>query len=344
MLDKIKSAFAVTLTTVLIWFTADQQVSEEGRFSISVRLASTGANRYVAFAEPPFQPTFDVVVAGRRRHLNEFAQLLSSKPVFEAVVDESKESSPQPQSILSREVLGMINEVSAASIRIRNVDPPAVNIRIDDYLTVSNIRVTCEYGDLQVSAKPTPAKLSVRLPRFAAERLRADPVARAEAEARIRAARKPDGSFQIRLPVTFDALKELDPDMKIEVLPSAEIQVSGQIEALTATRRKGPLQITWSIPQQVQEDFKIVIDPSVNLRPDIEITGPKQSIDQLDAREIRAFVDVMAADTEKPQTPVRRTVQFVLPPGFSLAAGSPPYEVIFQLEPRGPSGSPAPAQ
>jgi hypothetical protein len=216
-----------------------------------------------------------------------------------------------------------------------------VAIRVDFYEVVPNVRVVGEYGDLKVSAKPTPDKVSVRLPRFAAERLRADPVARADAEQRIRSARWSDGIFQIKVPVAFPALKDLDPDLKIEVLPSPEVQLSGQIEALTVTRRKGPIQITWSIPQQVQEEFKVVLDPTVNLRPDIDVTGPKELIDQLDPREIRAFVDVMAADTENPHSPIRRAVKFVPPAGYSVPAESPPYEIVFQLEPRASvTGSP----
>jgi len=334
MWDKFKSASAVVVLTGLIWFTADQQVSEDARFSIPVRLVSAGANRYAAFAEPPYQQTFEVTVAGRRRHLNEFAQLINSRGAFDAVIEEGRETSPQPQSMPSKELIGLIKDLDAASVRIRSVEPAAVWIRIDTYEMVPNVRVACELGDLKVTAEPTPAKVSVRLPRFAAERLRADPVARADAEQRIRAARKPDGSFQIKVPVTFNALKDLDTDMKIEVLPAPEVQISGQIEALTVTMRKRPIQITWSIPQQVQEEFKVVLDPTINLRPDIDVTGPKELIDQLDPRVIRAFVDVMAADTEKPHTPIRRTVQFILPQGFSLATGSPPFEVVFQLEPR----------
>ena len=334
MWDKIKSATAIVVITVLIWFTADQQVSEESSFTIPVRIVSTSPSRYAAFADAPFQASFTVNAVGRRRHLKEFADIVASKNVFDAAIDDSKDASPQPQAMTGKEVLGLVHEFGASSVRIRSVDPAAVTVRIDDFQVVPNIRVACDVGDLKVSAEPVPAKVSVKLPRFAAEKLKTDPVARADAEQRIRAARKPDGSFQIKVPVSFDALKDLDPDMKIEVLPSPEVQVSGQIEALTATRRKGPIQITWSVPQQVQDDFKIVLDPTINMRPDVDVTGPKELLDQLDPRDIRAFVDVMAADTEKPHTVIRRIVQFVLPPGFALAAGSPPYEVAFQLEPR----------
>jgi hypothetical protein len=341
MWDRLKTGATVVIITTLIWFTADQNVSEEQTFSVPIRIVSPNANKYCAFAEAPYQATFQVSAVGRRRHLKEFGEAIASKAVLDAVLDESKETSRTPQALSGREILGMVKEVADAPVRLRNIDPPSVLVRMDEFATVTGIRVACNFGDMKVTAELAPTTLSVRLPRFAADKLQADPVARADVEQRIRSARKPDGSFQIKAPVSFDCLKELDPDMKIEVLPAPEVQISGQIDALTVTRRKGPIQITWSIPQQVQEDFKIVMDPAINLRPDIDVTGPKETVDQLDPREIRAFVDILAADTEKPHTFIRRAVQFVLPPGYSLTAGSPPYEVSFQLEPRATSANAA---
>ncbi|HUN82148.1 MAG TPA: hypothetical protein VMV81_11645 [Phycisphaerae bacterium] len=334
MWEKFKTASMIVIITVLIWFTADQNISEEQSLSLPIRLTSSSPDRYAAFADAP-QVVFQITAVGRRRQLKELSDLIASTSTFDAVMDETKKASPQPQIMTGREILGAVREINNLPVRLRNVDPSTVSVRIDQYETVAGIRVAPNYGDLKVSAAVTPGKVSVRLPSFLAEKLRADPVATADADQRIRSARRPDGGFQIKVPLTFEALKDMEPDMRIEILPSAEVQISGQIESQTATTRKGPIQITWSIPQKVQEDFKVVIDPSANLRPDIDLSGPKDAIEQLDPREIRAFVDVYAADTEKPQTPIRRSVQFVLPPGVTLAPGSQAYDVVFQLEPRG---------
>lgn len=334
MWEKIKSATAVTVITILIWITADQNVSEEQSYSIAVRVASAAPSRYAAPAEPPYQLSLSFSAVGRRRHLKDLADVVASKQIFDAIVDESKQTSPNEQSISTRELLALVKEIAQAPVRIKNIDPPAVAIRIDEYTTVSDIRVACAVGDLKISGEPVPAKVAVRLPRFAARQLAADPVARADAEQRIRNAAKPDGSFTIKIPVVFDALTNLDPEMKVDILPAPEVTLTGRIEALTTTRRKGPILINWSIPQQVQDDFRIVIEKGTNLRPDIDVTGPKDLIEQLDPRDIRAFVDVLAADTESPSAQIRRPVQFVLPPGFTLAPGNPPYEIAFTLEPR----------
>ena len=142
------------------------------------------------------------------------------------------------------------------------------------------------------------------------------------------------------MPLTIPALKNAPPNAGVKVLPAPEVTLAGQIESLTATRRKGPIQITWSIPDQVQREFRIVVAPDSNFRPDIDVTGPRDLLDQLDPREIRAIVDVYAADAEKPGVPIRRVVQFVLPPGFSLAPApgtgtGTQHELVFRLEPLG---------
>ena len=91
MWDKLKQNIVVIVITIFIWMAADQNVREEQTFRIAARLVSRESDRYAAIAEPPYQVVLDMTVAGRRRQLKEFADVLASKAVFEAYVDESKE-------------------------------------------------------------------------------------------------------------------------------------------------------------------------------------------------------------------------------------------------------------
>lgn len=332
MLEKLKSAAVVVIITFMIWFAADQNVKEERSYPVTVRIVSETADRYAAIVEIPHQITFNVTLDARRRRLQEFSDLVNGKPVFEAVVTRDEEPSSKPRVMSARDVLNLVKEIDDFGIGyISRVDPAGVTVLIDDYRTVNDVRVEPIYGELKVTATPEPTKVSVRLPGFLAEKLRQEPVATADAEQRIRAASRPDGTFNVAVPLTLPILKSLPPDAGIKILPVSEVVIAGRIEALTTTKRKGPIQITWSIPDQVQRDYRIVAELDSNFRPDIDVSGPKDQIDQLDPREIRAFVDVFAADAEKPGQTIRRQVQFVLPPGFSLSPG-PPYELVFHLE------------
>lgn len=340
MWDSIRSFLVVTVITILIWFAADRNVSEEQSFQIAVRVVSEDPDRYAALAAPPYQATLTVRMVGRRRLLQEMADLLNKNTVFEAALDRDEEPGIHPRAISSRELVAQIKTLEDVTWSIKNVEPATVDIVVDAYETIHNVKVEPHYGDLKVSANLTPPEVSIRLPRFRAGRLKQQPVATADAEARIRAASKPDGSFQVKVPLACDALKNLPADARAKILPSEEVTIAGQIESLTATRRKGPIQITWSVPQQVQNDFVVVVDPDTNFRPDIDVTGPKEGIDQLEPRDIRAFIEVLTADTEKPHTKIRRAAQFILPKGFELAAGAQPYEITFELQQRSATETP----
>ena len=339
MWEKIKSAAAIVSITLLIWMAADQNVMEDQSFQIPVRLVPDDPQRYVSFGEAPYQITFNVILHGRRRHLKDFSDALGNRVVFETTIDSSKEASPQPQVIESREILSRVKPLADSGLKIVSVDPVNTVVYIDDYETVPNVKVAPNSGELKVTAAPAPEKVSVRLPRFAGKRLRANPMARAEAQERIMAAKQSDGSFRVKIPLVLDALKDLDPGLPIKIIPSAEVVITGQVQSLTETQRKGPVQVTWSIPQKIQEEFRIIPDSDSVFRPDIDVPGPKDLIDQLEAREIRGFVEVFAADAEKPGTKIRRQVQFVLPPGFAIAPSSPTCQISFVLQPRAAAGA-----
>ena len=334
MWDHIKSFTAVAVITVLIWFAADRNVSEEQAFQVALRVVSDDPDRYAALATPPYQTTLTVRMVGRRRLLQEMSELFNTKTVFEAALDRGEETGSQPRMMSTAQLLEKVKQFRDARYNIKSVEPANVAVIVDEYVTVHNVKVEPQYGDLKVTADPSPAEISMRLPRFRAGRLRQQPVATADAEARIRAASKPDGSFQVKVPLVCEALKALPAEARVKLLPSEEVIITGRIESLTATRRKGPIQITWSIPQQVQKDYIVVVDPDTNFRPDVDVTGPKDAVDQLEPRDIRAFVEVLTADAEKPHTKIRRAAQFVLPKGFELAAGAQPYEITFELDPR----------
>lgn len=335
MWEKFKSAAVVVFITFMIWFAADQNVKEERTFQVPVRMISESPDRYASIAELLPQVTLTVTLDARRRRLQEFAEIASSKPMFEAIVSRSEDADVKPRPMSSREILAMVKEIDNFGLSyISRIEPANVMVLIDDYRTVSDVRIDPQYGDLKVTATATPTKVSVQLPGFLAEKLRQEPVAIADAAQRIRTASGQDGDFNVKVPLTLPVLRNAPPDAGIKILPTNEVALTGRIEALTATRRKGPIQITWSIPDHVQREYRVVSEPESNFRPDIDVTGPRDLIDQLDPREIRAFVDVFAADAEKPGATLRRSVQFVLPPGFTLAPAAP-YELVFHLEPLG---------
>lgn len=346
--NKIKSTSVVVLITFLIWFAADQNVMEPESFGIPIRLISADPDRYAGLAEAPYQVTLRVTLRGRRRHLQDFSEQLKSESVFVANIDESKPTSKTPQSIsVIDDVLSTIKPIQESRLAIASVEPMTLLARIDEYEHVTDVHVKPDYGDLRVSAEVSPQTVSVRLPRFVADLLGSAPVATAVAEQRIRAAQAADGSFDIKAPLTFPILKDLDPNLPIEFLPSAEVHIKGRIEALTETQRKGPIQITWSIPDGVQTKY-VVVANEAKFRVNIDVTGPKNRLDQLESSDILGLVEVLAGDMDDPGPgkEITREVRFILvnPAKFpDCTLSSETHEVRFRLELR-PVASVTPSQ
>jgi hypothetical protein len=341
MWEKIKSGAVVALITVFIWFTADQNVSEEQKFEVRIRLAGGAADRYVAFAEPPYVKTFHVTLYGRRRHLAEFEILLSGRPELESVAEEVG-APPARRTLSGREILLGTKEFRQSPLRVRSVEPAAAEVVMDMLETVEHVRVECDYGDLKVIAQADPAEVSVTAPRFAAEGLRQQPVARAELGPLLR--ERPAGeSFEVQAPLRFEALGRLDPAFRPTVRPAAEVTVTGHVAAVTERRKLGPIQVNYSIPPPVQEQYDVVGLNGGESRLDVEVTGPRDVVSQLKEKDIRALVEVLASDGERAGEEIEREVEFFLPGECTLAPGYRKPKLRFRLERHAPTVPVVPA-
>jgi hypothetical protein len=332
--EKFKRILVVVVVTVFIWLAADQYVRREQLFRIPVRVVSHDPDRYAAIAGDRHQVTLTVTMVGRHKHLKRFADSFGPNDFFEAVVDETRvDRHPQSVSTLN-DILRRIKEIRESRLSIKSVSPPTVSIRIDEYEVIPNVAVEPDYGDLRVvNPVCNPDTVSVRIPRFATPQLLNERVIRPEAANVVQEATKGRSSFQeVPLPLTLEA----DPTLGIEIIPD-QVTLSGVVEARNATDVKGPVQITFSTPNEVQEGFAIVANPDSIFRQSIEVTGPSEALERLDPRDIRGFVDVMAADMNEPGKEITRPVRYVLPPGFALAADSPTHEITFKLVPRAPA-------
>jgi len=330
--SKIKTFFATAGLTLLIWLAADQNVTDSDRFEIPVRIAAD--DRYAAFHKSSGVINFSVSMTGRRRRLADFRERLEArKPSpFESQVDRSVRSNSEPQVMPSSEVIGQIKELAGAGLSMSIVEPPSVMVLVDDYDVVPEIAVTPNYGTLQVVAAVTPAKVSARLPRFAAAALRRDPVIRIDAESAIRDAKAAKPEEQ-GFTVTLRLPSEDNVGVPVGYTP-AEVVLNGKVESLTETRRIGPVQIKFLIPDEVQQKFRVVPAEGSNFRPDIDVVGPPASLARLDPRDVRGLVEIKASDVDQAGQDIPRNVVFDLPrdpPGLAIPADAAPHQIVFKL-------------
>ncbi len=346
----VRSAIVVLAITFLIWVAADQNVLETTTFPITVRLASENRDTYIGFAEPPYERMLTVTVSGRRRRLGEFVERLKATAVYEVRLDGSQRVAIAPQSLsASDDVLSKIRDVRESRLNIRNVEPRDLLVRIDSYETLPDVRVEPDYGDLQVQAEIVQKTVAVRLPRFVCRdaSLAGQPSVVAAAQQRIREAAQPDGRFEIKAPLRMDLIEHLDPGIRVQFLPSAEVSIRGSIRAMTESRTIGPIQIKWYTPDEIQKDYVIVKDDA-DLRVHIDVTGPKGRVEQLDPADILGMIEVRAGDLNDPGPGVEipRQVRFILPkefPDCELSPAAQTYEIRFKLMPRRGNGTETPS-
>ncbi|MFQ5412396.1 MAG: hypothetical protein ACE5EC_08850, partial [Phycisphaerae bacterium] len=335
---KINNAVVVVVITFLIWFAADQNVLEVQDFTLPIRLTSDDPDRYTGFAEPPYRKRVTVKMKGRRRRLREFAELVEDRKRFEVNLGSSKPISPDPQPLATLDdIVTKMKDYHKSKLSVIAAHPDVVTARIDRIVRVDDVPVRIDVGDLKVSAEWSPKNVSLSLPEFVKRHFGDDLVATAPAEQSIRAAQDETGHFQVSVPLTLAPPADFDPMIQPRFDPP-EVTITGRIETLTTTVSKGPIQVKWYVPDDVQKDYVIVKEQG-SLRVTIDVTGPKDRVDQLDPSDIKGIVEVFAADlpSATPVAEITRPIEIILPPDFSdcsLSPDSQVYEVRFRIESR----------
>lgn len=328
MWSRLKSFFTVALCTILIWFAADLNVSETASFTVKIRLNASEPNQFVAFADHAGPMTFVVEMYGLRGHIREFDEMLGRDRVFDASPELGTGTGLTP--VLSNDIIRSVREIDSVRLRVRTVNPPKVDVRVDTFVT-DEMPIQPDIGDLDVTLKPLP-KASVRLPKFARDGLR-DRVIRPDIEGLIRkhTLDNPDeeSGFRFDVPLAIS----LDPGIAHTITP-AKITIEGSIESQTATVAKGPVIVSFLIPNEVQQRFLVEVKEGTELRPDVFVTGPKSQLDQLNPQDIVGLVEIRAAYMDVPGEERSATVRFVLPanlPGLRVALTSQNTIVDFRL-------------
>lgn len=336
--SRIKTGLAVFSITLLIWLAADQNVTLDEEFNINFRLSAPDQDRYAGFAEGGPQRTYKVKMKGRRNRLREFGRQADGNTLT-AMFDHGMLPSSEPRTLnTADEIISRIPEVRESRLNIVSVEPESVDVIIDEYATVEGIKVKPDYGDLRVEPVFLRGTVSARVPKFLLKKLGSSPIATAVPKQNIQQIARPDGTFEVQGTLSFDLADQIDPSLKVEFQPSNEVTIAGRIEAMTGTENKGPIQINWAVPDEVQREYAMVTDQA-NFRVYIDVTGPKSHVAQLDPRRIRAYIDVFAGDIDSPgpNKEIVREVRFILPPeasDCSIVPGSQSYQIRFRLEPR----------
>lgn len=329
----IRTALVVLVITLLIWVAADQSVTVEEAFTLTIRPTSLRRDTYVAFAEPPFQRDVDVRIRGRRRRLDELRLWLAGRGVIEIPVDAAESDAPIEFAVRDN-LLRSIGEIRRAGV-VLDTAPEQVALRIDRYVEVPGIPVRVDYGELRVRDELGTETVTASIPRFVE---RSDAF-QSNRRAIVNAApligdRSPGSTFEVNARPALDLPIPL-MEGAVKITPES-VSIRGRVETLEVTETKGPIAIKWSIPDVVQRDFAVMAE-SGEFFVHIEVKGPLDRVSRLDKSDIRALVEVYARDLDSPGPgkTILREVRFLLPNEFcDCKLVSPIQQIGFRLEPR----------
>ncbi|MFO0973304.1 MAG: hypothetical protein U1A27_07690 [Phycisphaerae bacterium] len=337
MWERVREVGTVIVITWLIWWSADRRVTDRAEFPlrIAVRSARPGVQ---ATVESPRPAEVRVTVEGTRGRLEAFRALLQRNRDLQLEhVVAADESSPGTRTLSAAVVLGQTAIIHDAGVTIVDVRPAEISVVFERLVDVS-VRIEPSFGTVGVeNVVCQPATVEVRrLPeRVAHERL-ADGVLRPWAEQALKQwlASNPDrASFSIDL-----ALSIPDAPQSAEFSPSSTVRVAGRFVNLFTTAKKGPVQIVFAIPPELERQYLVRPAEGSNFRPDVEVRGPTAAVEQLTPQQVLVFVDVLTSDAAGTVRTIRRMPRAVLPPGLELAREM--QEVAFELVEHGSNGGP----
>ncbi len=332
----MRSASVVVVITLLIWFVADQGVMTDEPVSVPVIFTSQNPEIYVGLAQPPAQREYKVTIRGRRRRITELKAQLAARDTLEIRMDESRAPRSEPYQLSVREdLLRNVRDLRIAG-SILKATPEEETLRIDSYVEIDDIPVRVEFGDLKVSRTLSDKTVSARVPSFVAS----NETFRSQLEAVINASdyiteRTPGFAFEFQGKPALSGLSKLFVAGNAIQITPPNVTVSGKIETLQAVESKGPITIRWSIPDQVQQEFRVVAEDAEFIIY-VDVSGPRERVAALEANQIRAFVDIFARDTNEPGTTITREVRYFLPIDFAgcrISEETAKRQVRFRLEP-----------
>jgi len=332
MWDRIKHFGTVAALTWLIWWSADRRVTD--RAEIPVRLEVKSADQsFIATIENPQPPEVSVTLTGTRGRLDAFRTLLDRKPGqhFEYVWP-ADDAAPGQRIVSTRRLLSESRAFRELGLDIYEIRPPDATVLVDRLSSVK-MEIRPDFGSVRVEnvACQPPTVEVRRLPTMLATGRYADSVLRPSAEQAVRgwlASHPDDAEFSLDLSLSIP-----DAAQTVEFSPSGTVKVSGRFVNLFATAVKGPVQIVFAVPPDVERQYVMKPAENSNFRPDVHVRGPAAEIDQLTPQQRVLYGEGVSMEVAAATMTVRRAPKVVLPEGFELDREL--QEVEFELVERG---------
>lgn len=317
MWNQVKHFATVAILTWLIWWSADRRVTD--REEVSLRIAVKSSDQSItASIENPRPAEVLATLTGPRGRLDAFRMMRERNPGFTVEYAwPADDSGVGARTIQTRRLLLDSRGFRQTGLDVAEVRPPDVTVMVDRLETVK-MEVRPDFGSVRVeSVACSPPTVEVRrMPGALAKGRYSDHILRPQAEQAVRqwlASHPDDEEFSFDLSLGIPEASTL-----VDFSPSPTVKVSGRFVNLFSTAIKGPVQIVFAVPPDVQRQFILKPTEGSNFRPDVYVRGPTAEVEKLTPQQIFLYVDVLASDAAGSSKTIRRAPKAVLPGGFEL--------------------------
>lgn len=319
----VRTAFLVTVVTVLVWLLAESRTVRSQPADLSPRIEVGNASGLVVRAAPGevFPEVVEVSFVGSTAGLDAVLRSLQGRLVLRVGIDVP--ASAGVHDVDLRDVLRGQEAILSAGVSVEEVNPERLRVEVDTLGTASVV-VRAEYPDGVLfeaagTPKAVPATLTARGPSSVLARL-----AGREAVVRLES-----GMLAPMLPGRAETVADLSvetpavEDAWALTFEPKRVDVTLQLRSRTATLtlEAMPVQVLMA-PGEVGQ-WVVTLDPGREDLVGVEVTGPSDQVERLRTREVvpTAVISLSFEDLERGVETAPAMIQG-LPPGVRVVPGT----------------------
>lgn len=354
-LRAVRTFFWVGAVTVLIFVWADVEFTDEREYHATVRL-TTGSENLLLLSDREIQLTFRL--AGSQSQLTTFGDLLNQSQ-GRMNYDISRRIRTEGEHTLNTEVLidrgaarllgrGSLEE---AGIRLTAVAPGSVYVQADRRILVEDIPVQFQHAGAELAgpSEIVPATVNIRVSEsrwqeFMA-RVQAD-----EAKPRI----------ETRA-VDLQAAVNTEETQRVELAPAVSADLGGEEISVPVEPVTRYATVTYRIRSRVTTDsykvtvrvlcphgwandgtwetYRLEANSDFWWQQEIEVRGPQEDLERLEARDIDAYIVLTEASKAPIESYQTLPVLFRFPPELDVSLVGPPPTVQVRMSQQQAAGS-----
>ncbi len=314
--DQVKTFTWVAVVTVLIWVYADMEFTENKDFTMLLHLKVSPGSKLALLSDNDVELTFRA--RGNHGSLEKFEDL--KKHNGNRMEVDVSDFRPGSQSVSVEDLLPRDSDFAKSGLTVTSASQKQVLFRLDRLIS-KEVPVKLDYTGATLSPEPvlTPKTMQIEVAQSRWDQIRqekTDPILLTE-------------------PVNLQKVDTSKP-LKLMVLPAIgsvsvqlpekhEVEVRVQIKTLTeqialdvTVRVVEP--VSWLSPaDNTWKEFQFVRQDPLEWRKQIQVTGPRQDLEKLKAREqeVTAFVTITDED-KKPTSWTTRAVTVCFPPDLQV--------------------------